>query len=100
MSFTVARRLVPGLPEERYRREFCGPARCASLAEFLATTSTQVALLQKPDALRLLSADVVRRIADEGVVYAELRFAPQRWRQYSTRRFPPRRRPASTLASS
>jgi adenosine deaminase len=76
MSFTVARRLVPGLPEERYQREFCGPARCASLAEFLATTSTQVALLQKPDALRLLSADVVRRIADEGVVYAELRFAP------------------------
>jgi adenosine deaminase len=76
MSYGVAAQLVPGLTRDRYRSEFQGPARCADLADFLSTTSTQVSLLQEAAALRLLTEDVVQQVADEGVVYAELRFAP------------------------
>ncbi|WP_235736608.1 adenosine deaminase [Nocardioides alcanivorans] len=76
ISFDVATRLEPGLTRTDYELDFRGPARCGDLAEFLQTTSRQVALLQSADALRLHTEDLVRRIAAEGVVYAELRFAP------------------------
>jgi len=76
MSYDVAAQLVPGLTRDRYGSEFQGPARCADLADFLSTTSTQVSLLQDAAALRLLTEDVVQQVVNEGVVYAELRFAP------------------------
>jgi adenosine deaminase len=76
MSFHVASQLVPGLNRADYEAEFQGPHRCPDLADFLSTTGRQVALLQDSSALRLLTDDVVRRAAAEGVIYAELRFAP------------------------
>jgi adenosine deaminase len=76
MSFHVASQLVPGLNRADYEAEFQGPHRCPDLADSLSTTGRQVALLQDSSALRLLTDDVVRRAAAEGVIYAELRFAP------------------------
>jgi adenosine deaminase len=76
MSYRVAAQLVDGLTREDYVRRLQGPRRCASLADFLAGTREQVALLQTPRALDLLARDVVGALAGEGTVYAEVRFAP------------------------
>jgi adenosine deaminase len=76
ISYRVARRLVPDLSLDRYRRELQGPDRCSDLAAFLSTTSRQVELLQSAEALRWLTTDLLATLAAEGVAHAELRFAP------------------------
>ncbi len=76
LSFRVARRLVPSLSRERYRRELVLPAGCPGLEHFLARMAPCLELLQTEDALRLLTHDVFRQLQEDGVIYAELRFAP------------------------
>jgi adenosine deaminase len=76
VSYRVASILVPGMTRETYRRTLRGPQRTADLSAFLATTAAQVALLQTPRALEVLTQDVISTLVAEGVLYAELRFAP------------------------
>ncbi len=76
LSFRVAHRLDPSLNRQRYRRELVIAGRCCDLAHFLSKVSPCLALLQTEDALRWLTADVFRQLAEDGVIYAELRFAP------------------------
>lgn len=76
IPFDVACRLEPGLTHATYLAEFRAPARVGSLSEFLRRCTRQVALLQDAAALRLQTEAVVCDLADDGVAYAELRFAP------------------------
>ncbi len=76
LSFRVARQLDPSLTRERYRREMVIAGRCPNLAHFLSRLSPCLALLQTEDALSRLTFDVFRQLRDDGVIYAELRFAP------------------------
>jgi adenosine deaminase len=76
VSYHVASCLVSGLTRQAYERVIRGPARVHDLAAFLATTRAQVDLLQSRDALTLLTRDVIGTLAEERVLYAELRFAP------------------------
>ena len=76
ISYPVARRLVPDLSLDRYRRELQGPDRCPGLAAFLSTTTRQVELLQSEQALRWVTESLLSTLAAEGVAHAELRFAP------------------------
>ncbi len=76
VSYTVASALEPGLTLEQYAEEFVAPPLVGSLSEFLRRAFRQVGLLQTEEALRLLTTDVVRQLSSDGVVYAELRFAP------------------------
>jgi adenosine deaminase len=81
LSWAGLRRLKPEVTAEEYAREFVAPARCANLAEFLSRVPKVLALLQSEEVLALLVEDVFEQLQQDGVIYAELRFAPLLHRQ-------------------
>lgn len=56
---------------------FTRGAETADLLQYLATFEHTLALLQTADALERVAAEAVEDLADDGVVYAEVRFAPE-----------------------
>lgn len=54
---------------------------CESLPDYLKCFDLPGMLLQTEEALELASCDLVKRLAGQGLVYAELRFAPQLHKQ-------------------
>jgi adenosine deaminase len=76
LSFEAAVQLAPSLTGEIYAREFIAPAKCANLVDFLNRVPRILELLQTERALKLLVQDTFSQLADDGVIYAELRFAP------------------------
>ena len=76
MSYAAVARLAPGVTHEDYQREFVGPARCTNLADFLTLAPKGFQLMQTEESLRLVAEDIFEQLAADGVIYAELRFAP------------------------
>jgi adenosine deaminase len=76
LSFDAVSRLAPGVSRDEYARDYVAPARCTNLAEFLTRAPKGFLLMQTEDALQLVAEDVMRQLAADGVIYAELRFAP------------------------
>lgn len=76
IGYDAARRLRPGMTLAEFEREFVAPPRCKDLAEFLSCVAPSVSLMQTETALRLSVESLFRQLADDGVVYAEIRFAP------------------------
>lgn len=76
LSHAAAARLAPGLTPEAYEREFVAPAKCKDLADYLTRAVAGVRLLQSREALALAVADVFSQLQQDGVIYAEIRFAP------------------------
>ena len=76
LSFQAASRLEPGLTRERYDQEFIAPPRCGSLADYLTRAVQGFRLMQSEEALRLVTEDLFDQLASDGVIYAEIRFAP------------------------
>ena len=62
---------------EEARARMIGPERCADQAELLGFFDLPIALLQTPEALRRVSAELVDDLATDGVRYAEVRWAPR-----------------------
>ena len=61
---------------EEYQREFIAPPRCTSLADFLLRAPRGFKLMQDEAALALVVEDLFEQLAADGVIYAEIRFAP------------------------
>jgi adenosine deaminase len=76
LSFQVVSRLEPSVSIETYRREYVAPSRCTNLAEFLSCAPKGVQLMQTEEALTLVTEDLFQQLVEDGVIYAELRFAP------------------------
>jgi adenosine deaminase len=76
LSFDAVSRLAPGVTREEYEREYVAPARCTNLADFLTRAPKGFLLMQTEDALELVADDVIQQLAADGVIYAEMRFAP------------------------
>jgi adenosine deaminase len=76
LSYKAVARLAPSVSHEEYLRDYVAPARCTNLADFLARAPKGFRLMQTEDALRAVTEDVFEQLAEDGVVYAELRFAP------------------------
>jgi adenosine deaminase len=76
LSYAAVARLAPGVTQDEYRRDFVAPARCTNLADFLTRAPKGFQLMQSEESLRLVSEDIFEQLAADGVVYAELRFAP------------------------
>lgn len=76
LSYKVVTRLAPKASRAEYLRDYVAPARCTNLADFLARAPMGFRLMQTEDALRAVTEDVFEQLVDDGVVYAELRFAP------------------------
>ena len=76
LSFKAVSRLAPSVTRADYDRDYVAPARCTNLADFLAKAPMGFRLMQTEDALRLVTEDLFEQLAEDGVVYAEIRFAP------------------------
>ena len=76
LSWTVVREIDPSISERQYREQFVGPVKCQDLIGYLKVAQAGIALMQTPDQLRLVTRDVVRQLKADGLIYAELRFAP------------------------
>jgi len=76
LSFEVAHTLVPSLTEAQYRRDFVAPPKCRDLADYLIRAEQGFQLMQDRRALQLVTHDLFDQLADDRVIYAEIRFAP------------------------
>jgi adenosine deaminase len=76
LSYQAVSALVPSVTREEYQRDYIAPARCANLADFLSRAPKGFRLMQTEDSLRLVTEDIFRQLMEDGVIYAEIRFAP------------------------
>jgi adenosine deaminase len=76
LSYKVVSRLEPAITEDEYKRRFIAPPKCRDLAECLLSATPAVKLMQSEESLRLVVEDVFEQLVGDGVLYAELRFAP------------------------
>src|SRR5579863_9159450 len=76
LSYQVVSTLSPSVTREEYQRDYIAPARCANLADFLSRAPKGFQLMQTEDSLRLVTEDVFQQLVEDGVIYAEIRFAP------------------------
>ena len=76
LSYEAVYRLAPSVTREEYDRDYVAPARCTNLADFLTRAPKGVELMQTESSLQLVTQDLFRQLHEDGVVYAEIRFAP------------------------
>lgn len=76
LSYRAVSRLAPQVTPEEYARDYMAPARCANLADFLSRAPKGFQLMQSEHSLQLVVEDLFEQLAADGVVYAEIRFAP------------------------
>ncbi len=76
LSYKAVSRLAPTVTRQEYERDYVAPARCTNLADFLSRAPKGFQLMQTEESLRLVTEDVFEQLVDDGVVYAEIRFAP------------------------
>ncbi len=76
LSYDAVHQIDPAYSLERYNSDIIAPPKCRNLADYLARTRNSVALLQTESALRIAAHDMIRQLAADHVIYAELRFAP------------------------
>jgi len=68
---------LPSTDAEELGRWFEAAADSGSLERYLETFTHTVAVMQTPEALYRVAAECARDLAADGVVYAEVRFAPE-----------------------
>jgi adenosine deaminase len=68
---------LPTRDPEELGRWFVATASSGSLERYLETFAHTVAVMQTADALRRVAAECAMDLAADGVVYAEVRFAPE-----------------------
>jgi len=76
LSFGAVWRLAPGVTRDEYSRDYVAPARCTNLADFLKRAPKGFLLMQDEAALKLVTEDLFQQLQADGIVYAEIRFAP------------------------
>jgi adenosine deaminase len=76
LSFAAVIRLNPGVSRAEYERDYIAPARCPDLATYLKRAPMGFRLMQTGPALAFVVEDLFEQLAADGVIYAELRFAP------------------------
>lgn len=62
---------------EEIRRNLQVPSECTSLVEYLQRFELSTKVLQTEYALELATYDLITRLAAQGLIYTEIRFAPQ-----------------------
>ncbi|HEY2521786.1 MAG TPA: adenosine deaminase [Streptosporangiaceae bacterium] len=68
---------LPSYDAEELRRSMTGAARRGHLELYLEPFRHTVAVMQTPEALTRVAAECAEDLAADGVVYAEVRFAPE-----------------------
>ena len=67
---------LSGLSEEFVKEKMIAPDKCKNLSEYLTKFDFPISLMQTKENLCLIAKDLVERLAEENVIYAEIRFAP------------------------
>lgn len=73
----LAREAAMPLTLDDARRAMIGPERCANQAALLEYFDLPIRLLQAPEALERVAAELVEDLAADGIRYAEIRWAPR-----------------------
>jgi adenosine deaminase len=76
LSFEIVSRLNPSITREEYQSDFIAPVKCTNLADFLTRAPKGIQLMQTEHELRLVTEDLFQQLQSDGVIYAEIRFAP------------------------
>src|SRR5215471_10037515 len=76
LSYKLVSRLRPGITRRDYETIFIAPPKCRDLAQCLTHATPAVELMQSEESLQLAVEDVFEQLEADGVIYAELRFAP------------------------
>jgi adenosine deaminase len=76
LSYAAVARLAPGVTHDEYLRDYVAPVRCTNLADFLERAPKGFLLMQNESALQLVTEDLFHQLRADGIVYAEVRFAP------------------------
>ncbi len=76
LSYQAVSHLAPHITREEYDTDFVAPAKCTNLADFLERAPKGFQLMQTEYSLRHVTEDVFKQLREDGVIYAELRFAP------------------------
>jgi adenosine deaminase len=76
LSFRVVQKLRPQISKAQYENDFIAPLKCLNPADFLKRTVTGFSLMQTRDELNQVTEDLFEQLAEDNVIYAEIRFAP------------------------
>ena len=76
LSFAVVQQLDPTITEAQYRHDFTAPNRCSDLVDYLQRAEKPIGLMQTPAQLRAVTLDLFDQLKVDGLIYAEIRFAP------------------------
>jgi len=76
LSYEVVQQINPEITLKDYQDNFVGPPKCHDLADFLTRAVNGVQLMQSKENLELVTLDLFQQLQEDGVIYAEIRFAP------------------------
>ena len=76
LSYQVVSRINPSITLDDYRTNFIAPDKCVDLADYLARAPSSYPLMQTEEQLRLVTLDLFEQLREDGMLYAEIRFAP------------------------
>lgn len=76
LSYNLVSRLKPDVTRAIFESQYIAPARCTNLADFLQCPPRSVALMQTEEALCLAVDDLFAQLAEDNLIYVEVRFAP------------------------
>jgi adenosine deaminase len=76
LSYEVVSQIDPSITLEHYRANFIAPAKCVDLRDFLTRAPSSFPLMQTKEHLRLVTLDLFEQLRQDGMLYAEIRFAP------------------------
>lgn len=76
LTRSALHRLGNPIGEAEFRRLYTAPERCDSLMDYLRAIGPSCEALQTAPALTIAMDELLRALAADGVIYAEIRFAP------------------------
>jgi len=76
LSYQAVSALAPHVTRIEYERDYTAPQKCTNLADFLSRAPKGFQLMQSESSLRLVTEDLFAQLAEDAVIYAEIRFAP------------------------
>lgn len=76
LSFEAVAELRPEVTREIWQRDYVLDQKCTDLADFLSKVPRSLELMQDEQGLRTITAGLFHELKQDGVIYAEIRFAP------------------------
>jgi adenosine deaminase len=76
LSYKVVKQIQPSITYEEYHDSFVAPPKCTDLVDYLKRAVKGFELMQTKEQLRLVTLDLCDQLKADGLIYAELRFAP------------------------